>query len=82
MSLTGALNIGRSALAVQQAALQVTGNNIANAGNADFTRQRANVSPSADHQLRPGVFVGTGLQLDSVQRTSRVLNLSLLNFLG
>ena len=38
MSLSGALNIGKSALAVQQAAIQVTGNNIANAGNADFTR--------------------------------------------
>ena len=41
MSLIGALNIGKSALAVQQAAIQVTGNNIANAGNADYTRQTA-----------------------------------------
>ena len=36
MSLFGALNIGRSALATQQAALQVTGNNIANAGDPNL----------------------------------------------
>ena len=68
MSLTGALNIGKSALAVQQAAIQVTGNNIANAGNADFTRQSASVTPSGDRQMGPGVFIGTGVNLDSVRR--------------
>src|SRR3954469_3992090 len=68
MSLTGALNIGRSALAVQQAALQVTGNNIANAGNADYTRQSASISPNKDQQIRPGVFLGQGVNLDGVRR--------------
>ncbi|MCC7349999.1 MAG: flagellar hook-associated protein FlgK [Phycisphaerales bacterium] len=68
MSLIGALNIGKSALAAQQAALQVTGNNISNAGNADFTRQTAQVLPRKDTQLRPGVFVGNGINLESVQR--------------
>src|SRR5688572_13274385 len=68
MSLTGALNIGRSALGVHQAALQVTGNNIANAGNADYTRQTASLTPARDQQLRPGVFVGQGVNLDSVRR--------------
>lgn len=68
MSLMGALNIGRSALAINQAALQVTGNNIANAGNADYTRQVANTSPSADQQLGQGITVGTGVDLTSIQR--------------
>ncbi|MCC6424085.1 MAG: flagellar hook-associated protein FlgK [Phycisphaerales bacterium] len=68
MSLIGALNIGKSALATQQAALQVTGNNISNAGNADFTRQNAQVLPQKDTQLRPGVFVGNGINLTAVQR--------------
>lgn len=68
MSLIGALNTGQSALAVQQAALQVTGNNISNSGNADYTRQTADVSPSADQQIQPGIFVGTGVSLTSVQR--------------
>ena len=68
MSLTGALNIGRSALAVQQAALQVTGNNIANAGNADYTRQTPGITPNRDQQIRAGVFVGTGVNLQSITR--------------
>src|SRR3954471_7058829 len=68
MSLIGALNIGGNALAVQQAALQVTGNNISNAGNADYTRQTTSLSPSPDQQLRPGIFIGTGVDLTSVQR--------------
>src|SRR5438067_4774214 len=68
MSLIGALNIGKSALAVQQAALQVTGNNIANAGNADYTRQVVTLNPSPDQQLLPGMFIGTGVNLDSVSR--------------
>jgi flagellar hook-associated protein 1 FlgK len=68
MSLIGALNIGGNALAVQQAALQVTGNNISNAGNADYTRQTASLSPLRDQQLRPGIFIGTGVDLTAVQR--------------
>lgn len=68
MSLTGALNIGRSALATHQAAIQVTGNNIANAGNAGYTRQVASISPSQDQQVAPGMFLGTGVNLDSVRR--------------
>jgi flagellar hook-associated protein 1 FlgK len=68
MSLIGALNAGKAALAVHQAAIQVTGNNISNAGNADYTRQTANTSPSKDQQLKPGVFVGTGVDLTAVKR--------------
>ncbi|MGH7214735.1 MAG: FlgK family flagellar hook-associated protein, partial [Tepidisphaeraceae bacterium] len=68
MSLIGALNIGKSALAVSQAALQTTGNNIANAGNTDYTRQVGHVSANRDQQLRPGVFIGTGINLDSIER--------------
>src|SRR5256714_10906358 len=68
MSLIGALNIGKSDLAVQQAALQVTGNNIANAGNADYTRQVATLVPTADQELQPGMFIGTGVNLTSISR--------------
>jgi flagellar hook-associated protein 1 FlgK len=68
MSLIGALNIGKSALAVSQAAIQVTGNNVANAGNADYTRQVANQSPNKDQQIQQGIYVGTGVNLDSIQR--------------
>ncbi|HEV7299652.1 MAG TPA: flagellar hook-associated protein FlgK [Tepidisphaeraceae bacterium] len=68
MSLTGALLTGRSALSVSQAQLQVTGNNIANAGNADYTRQVASVSTAKDRMIQTGVFMGTGVQLDSIRR--------------
>ena len=68
MSLIGALNVGQSALAVNSAALQVTGNNIANAGNANYAREVADVTPAADQQLAPGLFVGTGIDLTDVQR--------------
>jgi flagellar hook-associated protein 1 FlgK len=68
MTLIGALNIGQSALAVQQAALQVTGNNISNAGNADYTRQTAITTPGSDQQISPGIFVGSGIDLSSIQR--------------
>lgn len=68
MSLIGTLNVGKSALAAQQAALQVTGNNIANAGNADYTRQVANLAPSPDQKLQPGMFIGTGVDLTGIKR--------------
>src|SRR5437762_9238654 len=68
MSLIGALNTGKTALAVQQAALQVTGNNISNAGNADYTRQTASTAPTPDQQFTPGIFLGTGVNLNAVQR--------------
>jgi flagellar hook-associated protein 1 FlgK len=68
MSLIGALITGQSALATTQAAIQVTGNNISNSGNADYTRQTANVSPAMDQQISQGVYIGTGVDLTSVQR--------------
>ncbi len=68
MSLIGALNIGKSALAVQQAAIQVTSNNVANAGNAEYTRQTAQVTPRGDRQIRPGLFMGTGVNLTAISR--------------
>lgn len=68
MSLAASLIIGKTALSVSQAQLQVSGNNIANAGNADYTRQTSSVSTARDQQLTPGVFIGSGVQLDSIQR--------------
>jgi len=68
MSLIGALNIGKTALATQQAALQVTGNNIANAGDPNYTRQVTTTAPAADSQLAPGIFVGNGVDLTGIER--------------
>ncbi len=68
MSLFDALSTATSALAVDQAALTVTGNNIANVGNPDYARQIATLTPAPDEQLKQGIFVGTGVNLTSVQR--------------
>src|SRR5262245_35720826 len=68
MSLIGALNIGKSAMAVHQAAIQVTGQNVANAGNPNYTRQSASISPNQDQQIQTGVFLGTGVDLSAVSR--------------
>ncbi|MCY2954171.1 MAG: flagellar hook-associated protein FlgK [Planctomycetota bacterium] len=68
MSLIGALNIGKSALAAHQAAIQVTSNNISNAGNPDYTRQVARISPNPDHQLKPGAMIGTGVTITGIDR--------------
>jgi flagellar hook-associated protein 1 FlgK len=68
MSLVSALNIGKSALAVHQAAIQVTSNNVANAGNADYTRQSPHIVPGSEQLYKPGIFLGSGLNLEAVQR--------------
>src|SRR5260370_1077271 len=68
MSLLGALNIGRSALAAQQAAIQVTGNNVANAGDPNYTRQVPTLTPTPDQQIHPGMFIGTGVDITEVSR--------------
>src|SRR5687767_14724951 len=68
MSLIGALNIGKQALTAHQAAIQTTGNNISNAGNADYTRQVTDLSATRDQRIGPGLFVGTGVQVDGIRR--------------
>ncbi len=68
MSLNGALNIGGSALQASQIALQVTGNNIANVGNANYTREVADASENPDQELQPGIYIGTGVDISAIQR--------------
>jgi len=68
MSLIGSLSIGKQAMTAHQVAIQTTGNNISNAGNADYTRQVTDLSASRDQMIRQGIFVGTGVQVDAVRR--------------
>jgi flagellar hook-associated protein 1 FlgK len=68
MSLTATLNLGRNALSINQTAIQTTGNNISNVGNPDYTRQRTNITTARDQQIRPGVYVGQGPQLEGISR--------------
>jgi flagellar hook-associated protein 1 FlgK len=61
------LAIGRRALLAQQIGLQVTGNNIANAQNPDYSRQRVEFNQAP--YLDTGMFkFGTGVEVQTIRR--------------
>jgi flagellar hook-associated protein 1 len=68
MSLNGALQIGKSALVASQAAIQVAGNNMANAATPGYHRQVVSLSPSRSEQIGRGQFVGQGVLIKSIGR--------------
>lgn len=68
MSLWGTLNVGKSALSANQVALQTVGNNIANVGNENYTRQVVRQGNNTPNEIRPGLFVGTGVNIDNIER--------------
>ena len=61
------LSIGRRALLAQQLGLQVTGNNIANAQNPSYSRQRLDMS-AAPYLDRGTLILGSGVEVSGVQR--------------
>lgn len=67
MGIYSAYNVGRLALAAQQTALQVTGQNIANANNADYTRQRVVFQATPPDNLG-FAQLGTGVSIADIQR--------------
>ncbi len=67
MGLTSSLQIGRSALTASQLAIQVTGNNLANATTPGYSRQTTQLAPLGD--TREGsFFVGRGVQTLGITR--------------
>jgi flagellar hook-associated protein 1 len=68
MGLTGALELGKSALLSYQSALQVVGNNIANAGVDGYARQSPRLSSIEGVPLPEGVMAGGGVALTALQR--------------
>lgn len=68
MSLTSALHIGASGLLVNQTALEVTGNNLANAATEGYTRQRVNLTPGTPIDQGNGQFIGTGVRVQEIAR--------------
>lgn len=68
MSLWGTLNVGKTALTTNQLALQTVSNNIANVGNENYTRQVVRQGTNTPHEVRPGMFVGTGVNVDNIER--------------
>lgn len=67
MGLTSSLNIGRTALSASQVAIQVTGNNFANASTPGYSRQRVNLQALSD-QRWGNLFLGRGVGIASIQR--------------
>ncbi|UCD76188.1 MAG: flagellar hook-associated protein FlgK [Phycisphaerales bacterium] len=68
MSLNSALEVGRSAMTVSQIALQLAGNNMANAATEGYHRQTIHLTPARGESLGNGNFVGRGVQLLAIRR--------------
>lgn len=67
MSISGLLNIGRSSLQVNQAALQVTGHNIANVNTPGYSRQRLVAETTSPFMTSAGA-IGTGVRAQEISR--------------
>lgn len=65
--LSRIFNISTRSLDVYRKALDVTANNIANAGNENYTRQVANISTAFPDKMA-GFIWGAGVNMDSIQR--------------
>lgn len=67
MGLNASLQIGRSALTASQLALQITGNNLANAATPGYSRQIATLAPVRD-AVQGGMLLGRGVTVLDVRR--------------
>lgn len=68
MSLTTALQIGRSALTASQLGLQVTGNNMANVSTPGYSRQIVGLAPVAGQTTGIGGGSGRGVYVSGINR--------------
>jgi flagellar hook-associated protein 1 len=66
--INGALEIGKNALLAYQSALQVTGNNVTNAGSDTYTRQTPVLRPTTGVLLPEGFQPGGGVALQALKR--------------
>ncbi len=78
MSLGRIFDIAQSSLATYQGAIDVTSNNIANASNPDYSRQRANLSTTTPQQ-QANLIWGTGVQIADIQRITDQLTNTQIN---
>jgi len=72
MSISSLTNIARSALIAQEAAIQVTGQNIANAQTPGYSRQTLALSASTPNYTPNGVL-GSGVSITSITRSRDTL---------
>ena len=67
MALSRLFNISSKSMAVYQRSMDVAANNIANAGNKDYSRQRAIISTEQTQQYA-GITWGSGVKMDDIER--------------
>ncbi|MDA3859909.1 MAG: flagellar hook-associated protein FlgK [Melioribacteraceae bacterium] len=67
MALSRLFDISSRSMATYQRAMDVSSNNIANASNPDYTRQRAVISTENTQQYA-GITWGSGVKLDDIER--------------
>src|SRR5258708_2643260 len=67
LGLFNTLNMGARALQANQLGVEVTGQNLANANNPAYSRQRVNLSTSTPTPTNLGMQ-GTGVQASSIQQ--------------
>src|SRR5689334_1328942 len=67
MTISSLLNIGQRALMANYAALQVTGNNVANANTPGYSRQSVELATAFSQQTGSGFF-GKGVDVTTVTR--------------
>src|SRR5690349_25116115 len=65
MTISSLLNIGQRALMANYAALQVTGNNVANANTPGYSRQSIELATAFSQQTGNGFF-GKGVDVTTV----------------
>ncbi len=67
MGLTSALHLGRSALNASALAIEVTGNNFANAATRGYSRQTIGLIPATGARYG-NAYVGRGVQIQGIHR--------------
>jgi flagellar hook-associated protein 1 FlgK len=68
MSLSAAMEIGRSALAAAQIGIQIAGNNMANAATPGYSRQLGRFVSVQGAAAQMGISIGGGVSVNAVQR--------------
>jgi len=72
MALSRLFDISSRSMATYQRSIDVSSNNIANAGNADYRRQRAILSTENTQQYA-GITWGSGIKMDDIERVRNSL---------
>ncbi|MBQ1785320.1 MAG: hypothetical protein II005_01110, partial [Turicibacter sp.] len=67
-SIFGMMNSSTTGLMTSQAAINITGNNIANANTDGYTRQRVTVGNARPIYMNSVGYLGTGVQIKDIQR--------------